>query len=357
MSRTDSVDRITEDTLKELVGRPGPWATITLPTARTGPEVRQGPLRLRNLADRALAELGTLVAPAELEPLAEKLDALRRDHDFWQRQADGLVLLASPTELHTFRIAAPLPEAVRVGADVGLRDLALHLDADEYWYIVAISQNNARLLEATGTSVEELPQEGIPAGSDDALGDLERQRRLSFAAQGGGQATFHGHGGGREDDKIWLEKYLRQVADGLDSHSARPADATVVLAGVPAVVTSLRSVWRARGLLPGAIDGNPSAVSNEELHAAAAPLVEAHRRSHEAGVIEQIGSSGRGLRDHSDILRAAAEGRVDVLYLGDDANEREVGEVDAALHGTLAHGGSVATLHALDRAMVAIARY
>lgn len=354
----DSVDRITQDTLKELAGLPGPWITITMPTHRTGAEVREGRIRLRNLATRGIELLGEFTEPDALEATAARLDELRSNHSFWQQQATGLVVLASPQEVRAYRTTANLPEAVRISPAPGLRELALQMDADDTWYIVAFSQKQARLFAATGHSITELPLEDIPAGSDDATGGAERQRHLQWSVQGGrGESRFHGLGGGGENDRVWLEKYLRQVVSGLESHSARPGAAKVVLVGVPSIVAALRSMWRSPALLADSVPGNPDELPPAEIHASTLQLIRAERGHKEQALLERLGGSDRGLLDQGDILRAAAEGRIDELLVGDHADEGDVLNVDTAITDTLRFGGAVSPVHSLPHAMAAISRY
>lgn len=359
MSNIDSVDRITADTLTELASLSGPWVTITMPTHRSGPQVLQGPLRLRNLAAQALDLLTKHADDPQLaEQLAGQFDALRSNNDFWQRQGEGLVVLGATHGMRTFRTSEELPEAVRVDEMPGLRELALRLDADEPWYVVAVSQNKLRLLQATGQSVTELPLEDIPASSEDALGDIDRQKYLQWSAQGGGTAQFHGHGADAKADRVWLEKYLRRVVAGLDAHSARPGSAKVVLAGVAPVVAALRSMWKAPGILDDSVDGNPDRLSPAELHAAAQPLIAAEREQSEAAVVERLGAAAaRGLDHPEEILRAAAEGRVAELFIGQSLNGQDPAPVDAAIRDTLTHGGDVVPVRNLDVPMAALTRY
>ncbi len=354
MSDLTSTDPVTRDTLGELASLPGPWATITLPTARTGPQVSEGPHRFRLLARRALELLGELDADG-LDWLAVQFDDLRADHAFWAHQADGLVVLASAHGIRTFRLATPLPEGVRVAWVPGLTELALHLDAGDVWFIVAVSHNQVRLLRSTEHSVEQLPLEGIPGSFDEAVGDLERQEHLSWTARPGGGANFHGLGGGAENDKVWLEKYLRRVAQGLDAHSSRPGEGMVVLAGVEALVASLRAIWRPSGLIPASVRGNPDHMSVGALHAAALPLVRAERQRREDALLERLGATGQ--HDLAAILRAAAEGRIAELALGPSVDHLDRAAADPAIRATVMFGGSVVPLHDLREPMAALTRY
>ncbi len=355
MSELAGVDAITPEALADIAALPGPWATITLPTARTGAEVREGPRRFRVLATRAIELLGGLTDAKAVEQAAAQCDTLRADHAFWEHQADGLVVLVSPSGLRTFRLAVTLPESARASDTPGLAELAAHVDAGDVWHIVAVSQNHVRLLRATAHTVEELLPEDVPASFDDAVGDIERQEHLSWAAQPGGGATFHGLGGGGENDKVWLEKYLRRVVDGLETHSSRPGAGIVVLAGVESLVASLRSIWGAPGILAASVTGNPDHLSAHDLHAAALPYVESERERRTKALLERLGS--RGERDLGGIVRAAAEGRVADLVLRPSIDDADLAGVDAAIRDTIAFGGTVRPLRGLAEPIAALLRY
>lgn len=360
MTHIDSVDRITTGLLTELAALPGPVATITLPTFRAGAETRQGPILLRNLTRKAL-ELGRESgwAQGELDAVASALDELAADNEFWQRTADGLVVLASPQGLRTVRVAAELPASARVAQDAGLRELVRQQDSDEPWFIVAVSGNRLALFEATGNTIDEIELEDVPGSADEAIGHLERQSHLHLAAQGGGEASFHGHGADSRADQVWLEKYLRSVASGLDSHSARPGASKVVLVGVPHVVATLRSVWRAPGVVVGSVDGNPDRLSAAELHALARPLMVEQDEAEDRAWVERVaGDRQRGLSDLGDVVQAAAHARLDTLLLG-EAHPHQVAAdgVESAIRDTLVSSGRVRPIDDADIVMLGWARY
>ena len=75
----------------------GPSVSLFLPTHRAGPEVRQGPIRLKNLLRQATE---ALQADGVRAPMVHSvLGPLRRlvnDGLFWQYQSDGLALYSRP---------------------------------------------------------------------------------------------------------------------------------------------------------------------------------------------------------------------------------------------------------------------
>jgi hypothetical protein len=83
----------------------GPRVSIYLPTHRTGREIRQGPIRLKNLlrdAQSGLQDLGLSERDAgrQLHPAA----SLVNKTSFWEQQQDGLAMLIGPEGMQELRV-------------------------------------------------------------------------------------------------------------------------------------------------------------------------------------------------------------------------------------------------------------
>ena len=82
----------------------GPCVSVFLPTHRAGPEVRQAPIRLKNLLREATEALQAdgVKAPT-IKRLLAPLWRLLDDGLFWQYQSDGLALYSRPGWWRSFR--------------------------------------------------------------------------------------------------------------------------------------------------------------------------------------------------------------------------------------------------------------
>ena len=99
------IDPLTPEEVKDLAADDGPCVSIFLPTARFGPGTLEGPVRLRNaLRDVRPGLHEARMADAEIDEMLEPLRELVDDDQFWQHQADGLALFASPTRHRTVRV-------------------------------------------------------------------------------------------------------------------------------------------------------------------------------------------------------------------------------------------------------------
>ena len=368
-----SVDLVTGEAVKALaaVGH-GPWASLLMPTHRAGNETRQDPIRLGNL----VADAGRqLVAAGQSQAAADELlapaQALVDGDAFWPHQADGLAVYCWGGAAAHFRVPLALTEEATVAAAPRVRPLLPLLVGDGHFFILALSQNEIRLFEATRSTVGQLDLGLVPRSMDEALAHEDPERQLQFRSGGGGggEAQFHGHGAGDEVDKAAVERFLRAVdhglADCLDA-STHP----LVLAGVGYYGPIFRSVSRHPNIVEAMVEGNPDHARPEQLQAAAWELVAPQFSAgaqHAADRLAAAVGTGDTLADPVEVVVAAREGRVDTLFVGDTppvwgrvgAEPRDVEAVDGpsleaedlldrAVLATLSTGGSLVRAEEID---------
>ena len=353
------IDPVTRETVRDLAA-PGDdlRLTLTMPTHRSGAEgLREDAIRFKNLsgeAERLLKDNG--VSGVRLQHALAPLHALKSDDLFWQKQADGLALFLTPPPegagktdgtLRTFRLPFAVPERAALGDRFEVLPLIPLAMGEGRFYVLAVSQNQVRLLEGTRSAVFERHPEALPHNLRDALNIDEYQSFLglrSNKASGtggdvGGQAIFHGHGAGNQSTvkQQELTEYFRRIGAGLEEffrdptppkHSSDPLppgsiNPPVVFAGVDYLYPMLKEAWDYPNLLGEAIHGNVDALGANELHAKAWPLAEAFFRTPaEREKTAYLERKDMALRsdDLHEILEAAKNGRVETLFVA--AGER-----------------------------------
>jgi hypothetical protein len=299
----------------------GPCVSVFLPTHRAGPEVQQGPIRLKNLLRQATEALkANGVRAPEIELLLAPLWRLVDDGLFWQYQSDGLALYSRPGWWRSLRVPLELPELAVVADRFHVSPLLPLLTGDGHFFVLALSQNQVRLLEGTRDRLEEVDLPGVPLGVRDALLGKEGQKQLQlYVADRGGvgaKGVFHGHGSAGDVQEEQVLRYLREVDRALGE----------VLAGerapmVLAAVEQLAPLWRQATTYPHLVEetlaGNPEDLGLHELHPRAWAVVEplflqAQREA--AARYHQLAGTGRTSKDPREIVRAAEHGRVDTLF-------------------------------------------
>jgi hypothetical protein len=300
-----------------------PCISIYLPTHRAGAETQQDRIRLKNLLKKAEDRL---VADGERKPAAEAMLKpawrLVEDRVFWQHQSDGLALFLSSRLFRHYRLPLAFDELVVTTDRFHLKPLLPLLTGDGLFYILALSQKQVRLFEASHHSVGEVDLGAeVPKSLADALGYDWEQRSLQFhtGSAGGGQraALFHGQGAGVDDRKPEIKQFLNLLDNGLvEALSDRLAP--LVLAAVDYLIPMYREVSRYPHLLERGVVGNPDEQSADQLHRKAWKLVEPQFLSAQREAVERFGAlagTGRAANDLREVLNGAHDGRVDTLFV------------------------------------------
>jgi hypothetical protein len=341
-----------------------------MPTLRAGSEVQQNPVRLKNLLNNAQERLiaAGLRRPEAVELLEPGRDLLER-HDFWKQQGDGLAVFASASDFYHFRLPLAFEELVVVTDRFHTKPLLPLLSGDGRFLILAISQNDLRLLLASRFYVGEVDLEGVPTSLAEALRYDDPERDLQFhtttrtpGGAGDRPALFHGQGVSSDEEKTEILRYFQQVDRGMSELLAGER-VPLVLAGVGYLLPIYQEASSYAHLLPEGVEGNPEMLSAEELHREAWVLVQPYLEEQQAEAVnlyQQLADSPQASNTVGEVVPAAYFERVDTLFvaLGEqvwgtlDAEsgqvetraERRDGDQDlldlAAVH-TLTNGGTV----------------
>jgi hypothetical protein len=329
-----------EDLQALLASTKGPCVSLYLPTHRGGAE--QDPIGWKNLLVRA--EEG-LVAAGQRGPDARDLLAPARrlldDSLFWKAMSDGLAYFLAPDVRQVYRLPVAMPEKVVVGRAFHVKPLLPLLAEGGRFYVLAFSQHRVRLLQGTPHAVQEVDLKGVPQGLAEALRFHETNEPLVFSrprpSRGAWSAFFHGHGVGFENHKDDLLYYFQQIDRGLQSllHEER---APLVLASVEYLWPLYRQANTYPHLFPEGIAGNPDHLSDAELHDRASallrPTFQAARQKAVALLAENAGT-GYSSTDFEEVIRAAHQGRVEVLFVAADRDAW--GAFDAQTESVMRH--------------------
>lgn len=252
-----------------------PALSITLPTHTAGREIRQDPVRLRNLAGEALDLLtGKGLRRPDAERLLGPVAELIRDEDFWRHQDRGLAVFVADGVFRTFRVPLDLEERVVIGSGFDVLALLPLLAEDAPFLILAVSAGNARLFHGSRFGLREAADAPIPRGVNQiaAETDYENTLHANPAVRHAGRrdtavaaAKTHNFGETPEDQrKAQLIEYLHRVAAGVDEYVGG-SRVPLVLAAQPEVRGNLLSLGRFRHRCTIELDINPDALDEPDL--------------------------------------------------------------------------------------------
>lgn len=354
-----------------LEERPGPCLSFYLPVFGAGMQAQQGPIRLKNLLDRAGADLRAReLDEIAIETLLGPLEDLLTDLSFWNTREAGIALFRAPGFTRAFHLPYAFAERSVIGDHFFLRPLLPLVATDAPFYVLALSQNEVRLLEATCRTVRRLDLEDLPRSLVGALGTQTTGKDLQFHTASRASAAFpavvHGGGGDEGSVKAELRRFVRQVEVGLRKLLAG-CTAPLVLAGAEPLPSLYREINAYPHLAGPVIPGNSEHVSDVELRDRAWQILEpafheARRRAAER--FDALAGTGRASNDPAEILPAAHHGRVESLFLACDTDlwgrlDDPLGKVqvhavpetgdeellDTAALFSLRHGGTVYGVH------------
>ncbi len=367
----DSPDRETLSALAQHLGWPS--VSIHMPTHRAGNDKGQDPIRLKNLLKSAEEDLraGEL-RPPEIETLLGPARALLSDGSFWRDTGDGLSIFLAEDVFHRFKVPVELIESVSVGERFAIRPLLPALQTGERFYVLALSKNRVRLLEATGDEIGELDLTGVPRSLADALKYEDYERQVTFhsrtpmsTGKGRRAAMFHGHGGIQDSEKDELSRYFHMIDKGIHEF-LHDDDAPLLLSGVDYLLAMYRETNSYPHLVEASMSGNPDELTLSQIHHRGQELLKPHFRAEldqDVASLQDLIGTAEASADLHEIIRAAYEGRVRVLFVSPHANhwgryDPSSGRVDIAeqpgpddwdladlaASETLLHGGVIHTI-------------
>lgn len=319
-----------------LAGADAPAVSLFLPTHEAGREIRQDPIRFRNLLDGARARLDAGgMRGTDADRMLAEATGLLEDGEFWRHQGKGLAVFVDAGRTLVHRLPVPVAEAVHVDDRFHVRPLLPVLAADGLFYVLAVSLQRPRLFRGTRYGLEPVPLETLPRGFDTLLTDDEPDRTGKGGENDDGTAAKPvtanapdapaqaGGGSQRLTTKEELVQYVTQLAAGVDQF-LRGTDVPLVLVADERVLGHFLTVNRYRGLVQPAIPLQPDSLGPEEMHARTYALVKPRFEQGMHDGLERFrmlagDGSGRASSDVAGIVAAAVAGRVEQLFLRDGA--------------------------------------
>ncbi len=310
--------------------------SIYIPTHQSGKETRQDPIKLKNSISKLNRELTAKgLTSQEISELLEPIEKLLNSENdrFWQHQDRGLVIFRSQTEYRTYTIPFEVEEIAIVANSFYFKPLIPLFAASDRFLILALSQNQVRLLQATQHTVEEieLQSRDIPTSLADALRYDDPEKSLQYHSGKGNNGSvpvYHGQGVGTTDNKAEIWRFFQKLDRGLQPQ-LQEAGLPLILAGVGYLLPIYQEANTYQNLLDIKIEGNPEVTSNEELQRLGWEKISSYFQQDKEEAIQeyhQLVNNGQASSELKDIVIAAHNGQIDTLFV--DPNWQKWGSFD-----------------------------
>ncbi|RLP78910.1 hypothetical protein D9V34_17040 [Mycetocola lacteus] len=284
---------------------------------RTSPVPAQNesaPVEFENLAKAALEQLRATHSGAEgrelLAGLTEQINDLLGDAFFWRHLSHSIAAYITPTSLRTYRLPNHLANAVEISDRFHLKPLLRAVTFPHTAFVLALSQNSARLIEVTADApAHVLDVPNLPTDAIDALAVPSISGR-----------SPNGKIEGSEGKKVRLRQYARAVDKAL-----RPfltgRNTPLILAATEPLLGIYPSVNSYPALSREVIEGNPDTLTPADLDARVRPILDryyAERVAAERERFDALVSADRTSTEIDTIARAATFGAVETLVVDID---------------------------------------
>ena len=280
-------------------------------------------IELKNLAKQAVHQLHLAGEDKQAMAVAEQLDDLVDDDEFWRFQANSLAIFVTPENAQTFRIPNAFKSMVVVSNRFHVKPLFRTVSFSQTCYVLALAQRSVRLVEVSPdlptvpVTIESLPEDAGRAIRGVGLIDHWPSGRLQAA----------------EGQKVLLRQFARLVDKAIRPLLAG-SEIPLVLASAEPLTSIYRSVNTYSRLAKGMIEGNPKSMSDGQLgDRARAVLDEIYRDEVTAwrGLFEERSNQGRATTDIAQAARAATFGAVQSLLV----------DIDEVIPGQIDRGGAI----------------
>lgn len=196
-----------------------------------------------------------------------------------------------------------------------VKPLVRMVQTGERFQVLGLDRHRARLFEGDRDELHELDLRGVPATVEDALGGAARPGEPLPPSPSShaplGSPSHHARKG--DDVKLDTERFFRVIDEAVWEQHSRPSGLPLVLAALPENQSIFRSVTKNLNLLPGGVEGNPEAMSKDQLRQTAWEVAHAPHAERVARMCEDFRTAlahGKATDDLRRAAEAAHAGRV-----------------------------------------------
>ncbi|MGY6551886.1 MAG: baeRF11 domain-containing protein [Erythrobacter sp.] len=305
------------DTL--LAARSDASVSIVLATTAQTQGTDKARIQLGNLLKQATEQLEAVgVDKRTIAAIEEQVHDLQDDDEFWQFQANSLVLYVTPASLRSFRLPTHLEDMVQVSDRFHIKPLLRATSVGQHAFVLALEENAVRLIEVTG----DLPPEEI------RVPDMPKDAASFAGTANVNSRSYAQRKGGSEGQKVLLRAYARRIDAVLRPVLSGRSEPLIIAATEP-MNSIFRSVCSFGGLAEHGIATSPATMTPGELAAAARPILDtihAELLDDVRATFSARENEGRATKQIADAARAATFGAVETLLI--DMDEALAGLVD-----------------------------
>lgn len=317
--------KLTKNLIEDLAAFTGEFCiSIYLPTHQYGEEVKKGKdtIVFKNAVNEVKDKLAEAdLSPRKIESLLRPFYELLEDPIFWNNQKEGLAVFAGENFFDTVRLKTNVPKIQWVSDHFLLTPLIAHLEPKWEFFVLSLDLKNVALYHANNTDIENITSKhpDLPTQLTDVVSDDNRSAGLQFRSQHGasGEATYHGHGGGKEVKKKEILRFFREINESV-IRFLRSENKPLIIFSQEYLFPIYKEANEYNNLLDDFVPKHPAGIKPDEIHDTAWELIKPRfieARDSKIKDFKQVHGVGKSATEIEDTVRAARQGRIDTLFI------------------------------------------
>lgn len=310
--------------LKPMLGSEGPCLSIyiSLSTAPAAQGAKTNALHWKEV----LGELQGRMEKwgGEGQALLESVSDWNTIFDSVEGKGKSIAVFRSKNIFQIAFLQEEIASRAEIGPEFYIRPLLPELTKDKLFYLLALSQNDVRMLRCTLTSSEEVPLKKETATSFTSYQNSVKpdHDQVNRTSAGPGSGSSKGAVGTtnteRETKDEYLSHFFKQINTGVNE-VLRGKTEPIVLAGVDYELSLYKRVNSYPHLSEEGVHGAPNSLKSGEMHARAIEaLAKDYEKKLDKSLAEYDHKVGGGASNRlKDVVTAAHDGRVLTLIVSD----------------------------------------
>jgi|GEM_PF-2046238 len=194
-----------------------------------------------------------------LRPATDLLD----DENFWLHLSDGLCMFITEDFAEKFILPIQFNNKIHLGNQFLLSPLLPFFKNRERFFLLDLSMNHIRFFECNKHHITPIIiSDLVPIGGIEDTNILDD---LNPNLQSHGNGIYHGHGKGNDAKDVNMEKYLREIDNGLSEIFAEE-NAPLILSGDISIVTTYKGITKYNNVVEAYVKGNNEHLTPIDLH-------------------------------------------------------------------------------------------
>jgi len=311
---------VSEKTVDEILEKNGnPLVSITMPTHKKGEEVKQDPIRFKNLLKNVSEDFEKRgLKQAEIDTLLKPANDLLENPRFWTHQDHGLVVYLAKNHFNYYKLPYTVEEKAYVNTHFLITPILPMVSMDGTFNILTVSRSKPRLLSCTRNEAWDITPEDSPGSVDEYL-EVTPEKELQFhTGAEGTDAMFFGHGAGAgdEDRRIVIEQYFRELEKSITEKCKKQND-PLVLIGLEDNIAFYKSINSYGRTMDEIIDANPDELKDAELKDRGWDIIKRYFLKDMYSSLDQFSehNSEKVSNNISDVIESTVMGRAKTIFI------------------------------------------